>query len=290
MDQQPVKDEQGRRQGCMLDDRPALADAPWLRCSEYATLSSPHTDGYKGTATQAQNRWRVWQPRASTIARRWDLPRSKVEPDDPKLVRAVQAGEQAAISRVLHLCLPLLRNVVRARFGLSREESEDVLQEVRIAFIGAAVRFRGECSLRTYLTQIACRKCADHLRGRRHEPESQGDEHSHAAADEDPALDRTVDRLAVSQAMRQLSARERLLLELYYVQGKSYKEISAEMGIAVGTVGGMKAAALMKLRRALGGDTGHAHGLAESGDQGTCSRAGYQKRQGREVNNEPTVS
>jgi len=65
------------------------------------------------------------------------------------------------------------------------------------------------------------------------------------------ALTAILDKLTVDGALHHLTARERLLLDLFYVQGKSYKEIAAEMGIAIGTVARMKSDALAKLRRAV---------------------------------------
>jgi DNA-directed RNA polymerase specialized sigma24 family protein len=95
--------------------------------------------------------------------------RSRAELDDPALERAVQAGDGAAISRVLELCLPWLRRRLSARLGLSTEDCEDLLQEVRLAFFTAATRYRGECSLRTFISGIACHECSDYLRARQRE-------------------------------------------------------------------------------------------------------------------------
>lgn len=190
-------------------------------------------------------------PLASALGRA-RLRRSRAELEDPGLVRAVQTGDGAAISRALDLCTPLLRAVICGRFGLSAEECEDILQEVRIAFLDAGPRFRADCSLRTYFVRITCRLCANHLRARRrHDPEPRPLEEAHGIAIDDHALAAVLDRLAVEGALHHLSERERLLLDLFYVQGKSYKEIAAEMGIAIGTVARMKSDALAKLRRAV---------------------------------------
>jgi len=48
-----------------------------------------------------------------------------------------------------------------------------------------------------------------------------------------------------------LTPRERRLVELFYTEARSYREIAAELGIAIGAVGALKAAALLKLRKAL---------------------------------------
>jgi RNA polymerase sigma-70 factor (ECF subfamily) len=178
--------------------------------------------------------------------------RSRAKLDDPSLLRAVQAGDEAAMSRAIELCIPLLRAVICGRFGLSAEECEDILQEVRIAFLGAGPRFRADCSLQTYLVRITCRLCADHLRARRrHDPQPQPLEEARGIAVDHQALAAVLDRLTVDGALDHLSERARLLLDLFYMQGKSYKEIAAEMGIAIGTVARMKSDALAKLRKAV---------------------------------------
>jgi len=176
---------------------------------------------------------------------------SQAELDNPDLVQAVRAGDGEAIARVLDICLPSLRRLAAARLRLSAEEAEDVLQEVRVAFWQASHRFRGECSLHTYLVQITRRKCIDHLRARERRAVAPLDDYE-STGENDPDIETAVDKLALAEALEQLSPRQRQLLELYYVQSKSYKEIAAEMGIAIGTVGAMKAEGLQKLRSAFG--------------------------------------
>lgn len=190
--------------------------------------------------------------RPISVAEGEAVPRSGPELDEPGLVEAVQAGDRAAVSRVLELCLPSLRTLVTGRFRLSREEGEDILQEVQVAFLQSANRFQGGCSLHTYLVRIACHKCIDYLRAqRRSDPGSSSGEHGTTGTGQSRMLDTMIDRLAMGQALARLSPRERELIELFYGQGRSYREIATQLGIAVGTVGGMKAEALAKLREAL---------------------------------------
>ncbi len=169
------------------------------------------------------------------------------------LVQAVRAGDRAAISRALELALPSLRRIVSSRFHLSPQECDDVLQEVQVAFFTSATRFRGDCSLHTYLVQIACRKCADHLRARqRDDPYWQRVEDEEAVAGAEWSPDQLAEKLAVEAAFARLTGRDRQVLDLFYLQAKSYSEIADEMGIALGTVGAMKAEALLRLRTLLG--------------------------------------
>jgi RNA polymerase sigma factor (sigma-70 family) len=53
------------------------------------------------------------------------------------------------------------------------------------------------------------------------------------------------------QAMRSLNARERTLVELFFLQGKKYREIAALTGVAQNSIGPTLGRALSKLRTAL---------------------------------------
>ena len=189
-------------------------------------------------------------------ARRGRLRPAGIELDSPELVAAVRAGDSEAISRVLEFCMSSLRGVVRGRFNVPPELSEDILQEVRIAFWRAAPRFRGECSLRTYLMQITCRKCVDYLRekSRRGADIANLEEDSVDVADADPG-DAIVDRTAIEQGMAGLPCLQREVLQRYYCEQKSYREIAEEMKIPIGSVGGLKAEALSSLRGQLSGES-----------------------------------
>jgi RNA polymerase sigma-70 factor (ECF subfamily) len=206
-----------------------------------------------GTAKRLPNLWAGVRSLASARGRARLLP-ANAELDDPSLVKGVQAGDRAAISRVLELGLPLMRWVV-ARSDLSREDAEDVVQEARVGFLEAALRFDGRSRLSTYLVQITCHKCADVIRARRRRsPDSVPLDDEQAIGVTDEALDDLLTRLAVTDAVAQLSPRQRRVVELRIAQRKSYKEIAADMGVAVGTVGGMISDALLKLRELLSED------------------------------------
>ena len=174
---------------------------------------------------------------------------SKRDNDDPDLIRAVRAGDGQAISLVLDECLPWVGRYLTGRYGLSSDELDEVLQEVRVAFLKAATRFRGTCRLRTYLTQIACRKYVDLLRAKsRHAVESHEFDESYAEGDcADPGQS-VPDRVSLHEALAELSPRQREVVIMYHLNGKSYADIADELGIAIGTVAATKAEALQRLR------------------------------------------
>jgi RNA polymerase sigma-70 factor, ECF subfamily len=208
--------------------------------------------GADGTAT-GFGRVRTADSWVAVADRRQNLSGVSSELDRPDLVQSVRAGDRAAISHVLESCRPSLRRIITSRFHFPSEDCDDILQEVQLAFLLAAPRFRGECSLHTYLVQIACRKCADRLRARRREaPYWQQTGPDEVAAQHGTGFDGLEGRLAVQTAQGCLSPRELQLLDLFYRQEKSYREIAQAMGLAIGSVGAMKAEAILKLRVALG--------------------------------------
>lgn len=177
---------------------------------------------------------------------------SREEKDDPDLVRAVQAGDGWAVSRVLEQCIPWIGRYLARHYGLSSDELEDVRQETRVALLKAATRFDGRSRLRTYLTQIACRKCIDHLRARSRNPvESYELDESRIKADSADPEGRVLDREVLKTALAQLSPRQREVVIMYHLNGKSYADISEELGIVIGTVAATKAEALQRLRKLL---------------------------------------
>lgn len=213
--------------------------------------------GAMGVAAEEGNK--AWFPKRivgmcllSSAGGRRALGLWKADKDDPDLLRAVQAGDGRAISRVLEEYIPRIGRYLTGRYGLPADELEDVLQEVRVAFLEAAPRFRGTCGLRTYLTQIACRKCVDLLRAKsRRAAESYELDEGHMEADCADPEQSVPDRLSLQEALAQLSPRQREVVMMYHCEGRSYSDISEDLGIAIGTVAATKAEALQRLRRFL---------------------------------------
>ena len=105
-----------------------------------------------------------------------------------------------------------------------RYEAEDAVQD---AFISAYVkrsRFKGEGEL-AWLYAILRNKCRDRLRRRKHLPLEQLDEAEAVAFDGEG-------RVALTDALRQLSAEERELVLSRAVEGLDYAAIARRMRIS----------------------------------------------------------
>lgn len=134
------------------------------------------------------------------------------------------------------------------------EDVEDIAAEVLLQIVAddyAVLRqFRGKSSLATYLTVIARRICAHELARRMHVHGQQAKAARVERDEEAPehGLDRNEE---VQNLLRKLPAREREVVRLYYLEGRSYEEISSELHIPVNTIGPVLSRAKKRLR---GGD------------------------------------
>ena len=136
------------------------------------------------------------------------------------------------------------------------EDLEDIAAEVMLKLVADNFRalreFRGESSLATYLTVIARRICVKELARRqqvlgainRGEPRVPEPE-----ADDAPAAAKGIERLEeVDALLRRLKGREREIVRLYYLEGRTYEEISTETDVPVNTIGSVLSRARKKLR------------------------------------------
>jgi RNA polymerase sigma-70 factor (ECF subfamily) len=136
------------------------------------------------------------------------------------------------------------------------EDLEDIAAEVMLKLVANDFRvlreFRGESSLATYLTVIARRICVKELarrqqvmsainRGESRVPEPE--------ADDGPAAAKGIERLEeVDALLRRLKGREREIVRLYYLEGRTYEEISTDTDVPVNTIGSVLSRARKKLR------------------------------------------
>jgi RNA polymerase sigma-70 factor, ECF subfamily len=83
--------------------------------------------------------------------------------DDRATIEACRRGERAALERVFRAEAPRIERQIAWLVG-PRADVEDLLQTTMIAAVEAFPRFRGEASVRTWLSRIAVNVVHDHLR------------------------------------------------------------------------------------------------------------------------------
>jgi len=146
-----------------------------------------------------------------------------------------------------------LELLYRERYGAFRnglapicggfERAHDVVQEAFARALHKRGRFRGEGSLEGWVWRIAVRVALDESRRVK---ESELEQAFEQAAVPHPERD-----LELSEALRQLPARRKLVVFLRHFADLSYPEIAALCGISEGTVGATLTQAHAELSEAL---------------------------------------
>ncbi len=160
------------------------------------------------------------------------------------------------IDRFLGLVYHVVQHTADARaFPLKPEDTEDIAAQVLLQIVNndyAALRqFRGNSSLATYLTVIARRVCVHDLASRA-APARESKNH-HPRAEEVPSPEpppgtglETMDE--VNQLLRKLPEKERAVVKLYFIDGRSYEEISKELTIPMNSIGPILSRARKKMQ------------------------------------------
>jgi RNA polymerase sigma-70 factor (ECF subfamily) len=163
------------------------------------------------------------------------------------------------VDRFLGLIYHVVHHTAHLRSApLRPEDTEDVAAEVLLQLVAhdyAVLRqFRGSSSLATYLTVIARRICVHELSRRNVAREvqpgpEQPDLNEIEADDELPRTPGLESLEEVEKLLSKLPAREREVVRLHYIEGRSYEEISTELNIPVNSIGPILSRARKKLRK-----------------------------------------
>ena len=141
------------------------------------------------------------------------------------------------------------------------EDVEDIAAEVLLKLVAGNFKvlrdFRGTASLATYLTVIARRIAVRELARRQQVKDSirRGESlRPEVEADDAPAAVKGIERLEeVDALLKRLGGREREIVRLYYLEGRTYEEISTATDVPVNTIGAVLSRARKKLRAAAKG-------------------------------------
>ena len=127
------------------------------------------------------------------------------------------------------------------------EDAADMSQEAFIKAYNSLSSFRGDSKFSVWLYRIVSNVCLDYLRSRTRKPtvslsteNDDGEEVELDIADESQSpellLDRSLTRDAVRRGLAALPPDHREILLLLEIQGLSYEEIAAALGLEAGTV------------------------------------------------------
>jgi RNA polymerase sigma-70 factor (ECF subfamily) len=141
---------------------------------------------------------------------------------------------------------------------LRPEDVEDLAAEILLQIVSndyAVLRqFRRQSSLATYLTVIARRICVSEMarraQAREVQPRVDGARLAEVEAEEPPKAQVGLESLEeVQKLLAKLPSKERRVVRLYYLEGRTYEEISTELHIPVNSIGPILSRARKKLRQ-----------------------------------------
>jgi len=177
---------------------------------------------------------------------------------DRDLVAACRAGDQQAWGLLVRQYSPLVWTIARSH-RLSPSDCEDVYQVTWMRVVQRLGSLHTPDRLSAWITTVARRECLKQLpRTAKHVPIGAGAELELTLpptgnAPESRALQAEQHRLLMD-AFRGLPARDQTLLALLASDPPtSYDDVAAAMGIARGSVGPLRARALVRLRSLLDG-------------------------------------
>jgi RNA polymerase sigma-70 factor, ECF subfamily len=162
------------------------------------------------------------------------------------------------IDRFLGLVYHVIHHTAHLRSTpLRPEDVEDLAAEVLLQIVAgdyAILRqFKGNSSLATYLTVISRRICVHELArrsaAREVQPPAQNANLNEVEDEEVPRTPGLESLEEVEKLLSKLPSREREVVRLHYIEGRSYEEISTEMSIPVNSIGPILSRARKKLRK-----------------------------------------
>ena len=171
------------------------------------------------------------------------------------LARAPRAWEDF-VDRFMGLVVHVINHTAHSRsIRLAQDDKDDLAAEVFLAIVQddfAVLRhFRGESSLATYLTVIARRVVVHQLLHRKAAtPLSDAEAASQASLREPAVGERLSNRDEVARLLEELEGTEAEIVRLYHLEGKTYQQISSEVGMPENSIGPTLSRAREKMRQA----------------------------------------
>jgi len=161
------------------------------------------------------------------------------------------------VDRYLGLVIHVINHTAQSRSVVpTPADVEDLAGDVFLAIIDndfATLRhFRGESSLATYLTVVARRVVVREMLKRRSASNlaNAANQDRHVVSQRPPIEERISDRDEIERLLGSLDSPEADVVRLYHLEGKSYREISSQVGMPENSIGPTLSRARAKMRRA----------------------------------------
>ena len=158
-------------------------------------------------------------------------------PDDAQLVARSLKQDQEAFGQLIDRHAATIVNLAYRMVG-NRAEAEDLAQETFLSAFKSLATFRADAKFSTWLYRIATNKCKDWLRvkrpgGQLHDVDVDEALDTHVAEDRTPErlLSQQQVALELEQAIQRLPPLYREAFVLKHVEGLSYEEMQAILGV-----------------------------------------------------------
>lgn len=152
------------------------------------------------------------------------------------LIEACRKGNRAALETVFVTHSPYLERVLTRVAGFD-EDIEDLLQMTFVAAIRSFPRFRGEASVKTWLTRIAVRIALEQLRKpdrrKRVAFEARADQPIDATTGPDGAVDTSRKLKRIYHHLNAIAPKKRVAFLLHVIEGHPIDEVAALVGASL---------------------------------------------------------
>ena len=178
---------------------------------------------------------------------------------ETELIRAARSGDRSAFEALVTANQAMVYSLAYRMTG-NPEDAADIAQEAFLNAWRGLGSFGEQSSFSTWLYRLTSNACIDFLRREKRRPalsmtleeDSDDDDRQADLPDERFSPERELERKEAAQAVRRglaaLSPEHREVLVLRELEGLSYQEISAALGIEEGTVKSRIARARLALR------------------------------------------
>lgn len=175
---------------------------------------------------------------------------------DERLVRGCLKGNDESWSALIDKYKNLIFSIP-IKYGLSRDEASDIFQAVCVDLLSELAALRDPRALPKWLMQVTAHKCF-HWKHRQQRDVSfesdDGEIHEGQIPAEAEQLIREAEQeQLIREALAKLAPRCRQLVHMLFFEEpvRPYRDIAAELGLAVGSIGFIRQRCLDRLRRSL---------------------------------------
>ena len=162
------------------------------------------------------------------------IPTPESRAEEESLVQACRAGQPEGFDRLFRIYAPQIERVIVRLIGATAD-LEDILQNTFVEAMRSFARFRGEASVKTWVTRIAVHVTMNQLRRgvRRHvalELLPSTEEPVATSASPDEAVDDRQLGQRLHVLLDRISPKKRVAFLLYAVEGQTIEEVAALTG------------------------------------------------------------